>query len=84
MSKVKYTDAPRDVAEAMDVAERIDDFLPSPEYFAEVLAKEKISLNVDRRAVEQFRAYAKEHGLKYQALMNQVLSTYAENQLRMK
>ena len=79
MSKVKYSDAPADIEAAMDAAVRIeDDFLPSPEYFAKMLAKEKISLNVDRNAVESFRTYAKDHGLRYQALMNQVLSAYAK------
>jgi hypothetical protein len=84
MSKVDYTDAPTDIADAINAAERIDDFLPSPEHFAEVLSKEKISLNIDRRAVNRFRAYAEEHNLKYRALMNQVLSYYAENRLRTK
>lgn len=78
MSKVKYGNAPEDVEMAMDAAVRVDDsFLPSPEFFAGLLAKEKISLNIDRQTVESFRAYAKKHNLKYQALMNQVLTSYA-------
>jgi len=85
MSKVKYVDAPADVAAAIEEAVRIDDnFLPSPEDFAEMLAKEKISLNVDRQTVVSFRVYAKKHGMKYQSLMNQVLSSYAEKLLRAK
>ena len=82
MSKVEYSNAPANIAEAIDAAVRIDDdFLPSPEYFAKAQAKEKISLNVDAVAVERFRAYADANGLKYQALMNQVLSSYAKKQL---
>jgi len=81
MSKVKYTDAPDDIAKAIDAAERIDNFLPPPEYFTESLVKEKISLYVDSKALAQFRTYAKEHGVKYQALMNQVLSNYAKKRL---
>lgn len=82
MSKVKYSNAPADVEAAMDAAVRVDGkFLPSPEQFIKMLAKEKISLNVDRITVEAFRTYAKKHDLKYQALMNQVLRSYAE-QLR--
>jgi len=81
MSNVKYVDAPDDIAEAIDAAEAIDDFLPPPEYFAESLVKEKISLYVDAKAVAQFRTYAKAHGIKYQALMNQVLSNYAKKRL---
>ena len=82
-SKVKYTDAPTSLEESLNdlltnSMPMEDDLLPSPEDFREMLAKEKISLNVDRRAVESFRAYSKKHGLKYQVLMNQVLSAYAK------
>ena len=78
MKSVKYTDAPDGVSEAIAVAEPMVDFLPSPESFAENMAKEKISLNVDAKALARYRAYAGKHGLKYQSLMNQVLSSYAE------
>jgi predicted DNA binding CopG/RHH family protein len=79
MSKVKYQNVAADIEDAMDAAVRVeDDFLPSPEHFAEMFAKEKISLNVDRSALKSFRDYAKKHGLKYQALMNQVLISYAK------
>ena len=81
MKNVKYTNAPEDIADALNVAEPVDDFLPSPEFFAEALAKEKISLNIDARTVARFRAYARQNGLKYQALMNQVLCSYAEKRL---
>ena len=81
MKGVKYADAPEDIVDALSVAEPVEDFLPSPEYFAKVLAKEKISLNVDAITVARFRTYARKNGLKYQALMNQVLSSYADKQL---
>ena len=81
MSNVRYTEAPKKIAEAIAMAEPSLDFLPSPEFFAESLTKEKISLNVDARALARYRAYAKKHGLKYQSLMNQVLSNYAEKRL---
>jgi len=81
MRKVKYTDAPDDIADAISVAEVVEDFLPAPEFFAENLIKEKISLNIDARTVRLFRTYAKKNGLKYQSLMNQVLSSYADKRL---
>jgi uncharacterized protein (DUF4415 family) len=80
MNKVKYSEAPADVEAALDAAVRVKgEFLPSPEYFAKMLAKEKISLNIDRHTIDRFRAYAKKHDLKYQALINQVLGSYAKN-----
>jgi len=82
MKTVKYSDAPNEIAEALKVAEAVEDFLPSPEFFAETLSKEKISLNIDARTVARFRTYARKNGLKYQSLMNQVLSSYAEKRLR--
>ena len=81
MKNVKYTNAPEDIDDALKVAEPVEDFLPSPEFFAEALAKEKISLNIDARTVARFRTYASKNGLKYQALMNQVLSSYADKRL---
>ena len=81
MNKDEYTNAPIEVAKAIAEAEPAADFLPPPEFFAESLAKEKISLNVDAIVVAKYRAYAKEHGLKYQSLMNRVLSNYAEKRL---
>jgi len=59
MKKDKYTDAPVEIAEAVAVAEPVVDFLPPPEFFAEGLIKEKISLNVDAIALARYRAYAK-------------------------
>jgi len=87
MERDKHTDAPEEVTEEIAAAgaiapeKLVGDLLPPPEFFAESLAKEKISLNVDAIAVAKFRAYAKQHGLKYQSLMNRVLSNYAEKRL---
>jgi len=81
MRNDRYTDAPKDIADAIAVAEPVVDFLPPPEFYAENLVKEKISLNVDARTLASFRTYARKHGIKYQSLMNQVLSSYAEKRL---
>lgn len=82
MKTVKYVDAPADIADAIEAAVPVDDFLPSPDYFADKIMKEKITLNVDRGSLRLFREYASKHGLKYQSLMNQVLASYAEKQLQ--
>ncbi|MCL2869837.1 BrnA antitoxin family protein [Candidatus Saccharibacteria bacterium] len=84
MTNVRYTDAPAEIARAIDAAVSVNDFLPSPESFADKIIKEKITLNVDRGSLNLFREYAKKHGLKYQSLMNQVLASYAEKQLQTK
>jgi len=51
MSEVKYVDAPADVAEAIEASRPIKDFLPSPDELARNVAKEKITINIDTRAV---------------------------------
>ena len=85
--KVIYTEPDQEVDEALEYLLNhpettiADDSLPSPQYFAKMLEQEKISLNIDKRVVDKFREYAKSHGLKYQPLMNQVLSYYADHLL---
>ena len=81
MSKVKYADAPAGIAEAIEASRPIVDFLPSPDELARNVEKEKITINVDTQALTRFRAYAKDHGIKYQVLMNQVLTSYAKEWL---
>ena len=82
MSIPKYINTPDDITDTINSAEMIDDYLPPPEYFTESLVKEKISLYVDAKTLAQYRSYAKEHGVKYQALINQVLSNYANKRLK--
>jgi hypothetical protein len=50
MSKIKYVDAPSDIAEAIEVAVPIKDFLPSPSEIARNTSKEKIVLNLEPQA----------------------------------
>ena len=79
VKRVKYTDAPDDIEEAIKAAVPIDPNKVFPaEFFAKRLAKEKITINLDRRVIDEFRDYAARHGLKYQNLMNQVLLSYTE------
>jgi len=47
MSKIKYTDAPTDVAEAIESSRKIKDFLPPPDELARIMDKEKSIVNID-------------------------------------
>ena len=82
MNSVKYVDAPKDVAEAIEASRPIKDFLPPPSELANIIKKEKITINVDAQALMRFRIYAKDNGIKYQALINQVLTSYAKERLQ--
>ena len=80
MSNVRYTDALDDINEALEHAVVIKDFLPSPEEFIR-RAKKEITIAIDKHSLELYKAYAKEHDAKYQNLINDVVSSYADKYL---
>jgi len=77
-NKVNYTDAPTEIAEALENAGALEDFLPSPEQLIFKTEKEKITIAIDKNSLELFKKYAKKHGAKYQTMINGVLSSYAD------
>ncbi len=81
MSNARYIDAPDDINETLDHAVVIDDFLPSPEEFIRRAKKEKITVAIDKHSLELYKAYVKEHDAKYQNLINDVVSSYADKYL---
>lgn len=85
MSKIiNYTDAPADIDEALDSGAIVRDFLPSPKELVRRGEKEKITISVDKRSLELYKKYAKEHNTKYQPMINGVLSSYADKFLNTK
>ncbi len=54
----------------------IPDFLPSPEEIASSFKKQKVTLLIDQRSLDFFKARAKRLGAKYQQMMREVLSHY--------
>ncbi|MCL2500412.1 MAG: BrnA antitoxin family protein [Defluviitaleaceae bacterium] len=81
MTTVNYTAAPQEVAEAIDASRPIVDFLPPPDVLIANSTRQKITINIDAIALTRFKQYAQNHGVKYQVLMNQVLSSYAKERL---
>ncbi len=77
-NNIKYTDAPAEIAAALEGATALEDFLPSPEQLVLKTEKEKITIAVDKRSLELFKKYAKKHDAKYQTMINGVLSSYAD------
>ena len=84
MTKVNYTNAPSDIAEALENAAAMEDFLPSPEQLVLKTEKEKITIAIDKRSLELFKQYAKKHNAKYQTMINGVLGSYADKFLSRK
>ncbi len=85
--RIRYTKAPKWVDEAFGSSEPIDPStidLPSPEEFACAQKrdeKQRITILLDTAAVTKFKKYATTHGLKYQSLINDIVSTYAKKNL---
>lgn len=79
-----YSDAPTDVAQALENISPIEDFLPSPDQLVLKTEKERITIAIDKHSLELFKSYAKKHDAKYQSMMNSVLSTYADKFLTRK
>lgn len=79
MSKeIRYTNAPRDIARSLKNTTRVsDDFLPSPAELTLRDEKERITIALDKRSLDLFRKYAKEHDAKYQNMINGVIESYA-------
>ena len=83
-NKVKYTNAPTDVDDALDDAHIVSDLLPSPAELVRKTEKEKVTMLLDKRSVELFRAYAKKRNAKYQSMINGVVTSYADKYLSRK
>ena len=76
--KTKYSDAPKQVAESISLSERIEDFLPPPDRLIRKSEKVKITITLDGESVAFFKASAKKNNVKYQTMINEILSKYAE------
>lgn len=84
MTRINYTDAPDDIAEALESAIAIEDFLPSPDQLVLKTEKEKITIAIDKRSLELFKQYADKHDAKYQTMINSIVTSYADKFLAKK
>jgi len=76
---IKYSNAPKDVAEAIEKSKIIADFLPSPD---ELVLKEKvrkITINLSEKSLSFFKNSAKKHHVPYQNMIKKVLDRYTEH-----
>ena len=81
MNKAKYEDAPAELAEAIEQAEMIPDFLPSPDRLVVREETVRITLNLNKRSVDFFKSSARQNGVPYQSMIRKVLDIYAERYL---
>ena len=81
--EIKYTDAPPDVERALDRAlsgnVEFVDFLPPPEQLVRRQDRRKITIMLDSHIIDFFKRAAKEHGVKYQTMINNLLDSYVHH-----
>jgi len=76
--KVTYTKAPKEIAEAIERARVISDFLPPPKELVPREPKVKVTIALSGRSVDFFKRQASENNTGYQAMINEVLNRYVE------
>jgi predicted DNA binding CopG/RHH family protein len=82
MKKTTYTNAPRNIAKAIEESVIIPDFLPRP---SDLVFKEenvKVTLELSKKSVSLFKSYASKKGLKYQRMIRILVDKYAEKTLQ--
>jgi predicted DNA binding CopG/RHH family protein len=77
-SEIMYADAPKDIAQSLLDSEEVIDDLPPPEQLVRKYPKTKITITLNSRSVAFFKQYAKQHNVKYQTMINDILDTYAQ------
>ena len=80
-TKVVYTEEPKDIAESIRRSIIISDFLPPPNQLIRKVPKVRVTLQLTKSSVEQFKKYANEHDDNYQCLIRDVVDQYAKNAL---
>ena len=79
MSKeTKYSNAPKDIAEAIRTSQVVDDFLPPPNELVRKDQQVKITINLSKRSIEFFKREAAHEGVPYQSMIKNLLDRYAE------
>jgi predicted DNA binding CopG/RHH family protein len=75
----RYTDAPKEINDALLSATEIEDFLPPPDQLIAKEETQKITIALSQRSVEFFKSAADENHIPYQQLIRKVLDNYTEH-----
>ena len=60
---------------------RVEDTLPSPRELARSIEGVRITIVLNKSSVEYFKKQARQHHMKYQRMMRQVLDRYVAHQV---
>ena len=76
--KIIYTDAPRNISRNLADGKKVIDFLPPPEKLLRKEPKVKITITLNSGNVEFFKRHAQKNNVKYQTMINEVLTKYVQ------
>lgn len=78
-SKVKYSDAPADIQDALLNAKEIEDFLPPPELLIAKEETKKITISLSQKSIDFFKSVSEENHIPYQQMIRKVLDNYTDH-----
>ena len=76
--KIKYTEAPKNISRGITEGDIVADFLPPPEELIRKEPKVKITITLNSGSIDFFKKYARKNNVKYQAMINEVLTQYVQ------
>jgi len=80
--KISYKAAPKDIADAIDSSEVIEDFLPRPEELVFKKQTVKITMNLSKASIDFFKSRSRKYGVPYQKMINNLVDKYVEKYKR--
>ena len=76
--KTRYSNAPKDISEAILKSTKIKDFLPPPEKLVPREKNVKITISLSEHSIDFFKEEAKRLGVPYQTMIKKVLDAYSD------
>ena len=76
--KIKYSDSPKDISNAILTSTKIKDFLPPPEKLIPKVKNIKITISLSEHSIDFFKEEAKKLGVPYQTMIKKVLDAYSD------
>ena len=74
----RYEEAPAGVAEAIEQAVAVEDFLPPPESLVLKDDTVKVTISLTKKSVDFFKNSARRQGVPYQTMIRRVLDLYSD------
>ena len=76
--RTQYKGAPREIADAINASEIIEDFLPKPEELVFKKATVKVTMNLSKESVDFFKKRSRKYGVPYQKMINNLVDKYVQ------